>query len=198
MIGGAGLDVTHPEPLPDDHPLWTLPNCIITPHIGAHARDGRAAAGRAHHDERASVRAEEVTARARSIPTSGIDHGRARPAAAAARQANARPASTEFADAPDHVRKVLRAFVVDGRLQSVPVAAAKRMIVLDWLAQEFEPGITYSEKMVNLILGKRHADTAALRRYLVDDGFLDRADGRIGERAVRSIRDPLRGVRCQP
>jgi phosphoglycerate dehydrogenase-like enzyme len=35
VIGGAGLDVTHPEPLPDDHPLWTLPNCIITPHIGA-------------------------------------------------------------------------------------------------------------------------------------------------------------------
>lgn len=34
VIGGAGLDVTEPEPLPDDHPLWTLPNCIITPHVG--------------------------------------------------------------------------------------------------------------------------------------------------------------------
>ena len=33
-IGGAGLDVTDPEPLPDDHPLWTLPNCLITPHVG--------------------------------------------------------------------------------------------------------------------------------------------------------------------
>lgn len=31
-IGGAGLDVTDPEPLPDGHPLWTLPNVIITPH----------------------------------------------------------------------------------------------------------------------------------------------------------------------
>ncbi len=31
-IGGAALDVTDPEPLPDGHPLWTLPNCIITPH----------------------------------------------------------------------------------------------------------------------------------------------------------------------
>jgi hypothetical protein len=31
--------------------------------------------------------------------------------------------------------------------------------------------------MVNLILGKRHADTAALRRYLVDEGLLDRAGG---------------------
>lgn len=33
-IGGAALDVTDPEPLPDGHPLWSLPNCIITPHVG--------------------------------------------------------------------------------------------------------------------------------------------------------------------
>lgn len=32
VIGGAALDVTDPEPLPDGHPLWDLPNCIITPH----------------------------------------------------------------------------------------------------------------------------------------------------------------------
>ena len=33
-IGGAGLDVTHPEPLPAGHALWDVPNCIITPHVG--------------------------------------------------------------------------------------------------------------------------------------------------------------------
>jgi phosphoglycerate dehydrogenase-like enzyme len=32
-IGGAALDVTDPEPLPDDHPLWALDNCLITPHV---------------------------------------------------------------------------------------------------------------------------------------------------------------------
>jgi phosphoglycerate dehydrogenase-like enzyme len=31
-IGGAALDVTDPEPLPTGHPLWDLPNCLITPH----------------------------------------------------------------------------------------------------------------------------------------------------------------------
>lgn len=40
-IGGAGLDVTDPEPLPDDHPLWSLDNCIITPHIGNTPEMGR-------------------------------------------------------------------------------------------------------------------------------------------------------------
>jgi phosphoglycerate dehydrogenase-like enzyme len=34
VIGGAGLDVTDPEPLPDGHPLWSAPNCIVTPHVG--------------------------------------------------------------------------------------------------------------------------------------------------------------------
>lgn len=34
IIGGAALDVTDPEPLPEDHPLWSMPNCIITPHVG--------------------------------------------------------------------------------------------------------------------------------------------------------------------
>ena len=32
-IAGAALDVTDPEPLPDDHPLWREPRCLITPHV---------------------------------------------------------------------------------------------------------------------------------------------------------------------
>ncbi len=40
-IAGAGLDVTDPEPLPPEHPLYRLPNCVITPHIGSAARETR-------------------------------------------------------------------------------------------------------------------------------------------------------------
>ena len=73
--------------------------------------------------------------------------------------------------------KVMRAFVVDGRLTSIPTSHSKRLVILDWLAQLFEPGRRYSEQMVNLMLGKHHPDTAALRRYMVDAGFLDREAG---------------------
>lgn len=73
--------------------------------------------------------------------------------------------------------KVFAAFVRDGRITQIPAAHGKRLVLLDWLAQDFEIGRRYSEKMVNLILGKRHADTAAWRRYLVDEGFLSREHG---------------------
>jgi glyoxylate reductase len=45
-IGGAALDVTEPEPLPADHPLVTLPNCIIVPHIASASHATRAAMAR--------------------------------------------------------------------------------------------------------------------------------------------------------
>jgi len=95
----------------------------------------------------------------------------------AAREALARPRTAEHDDLPPEARRVMDAFVVDGRLQQIPTAHAKRLVVLDWLAQSFEPGQRYSEAQVNLILGQRHADTAALRRYLVDEGFLSRDAG---------------------
>jgi hypothetical protein len=71
---------------------------------------------------------------------------------------------------------VLRRFLHDGRLLSIPAARGKRLVVLDHLAGLFEPGRRYPEPEVNELLGRYHPDYAMLRRYLVDDGFLDRAD----------------------
>jgi hypothetical protein len=71
---------------------------------------------------------------------------------------------------------VLRRFVHDGRLLAMPSARAKRLVVLDHLAGLFEPGRRYPESEVNELLGRYHPDYAMLRRYLVDDGFLARAD----------------------
>ena len=62
----------------------------------------------------------------------------------------------------------------DGRLHTMPTKHSKLLVVLDHLAQEFEPGRTYAEAEVNQILAYFHADVAALRRYLVDNGFLTR------------------------
>jgi hypothetical protein len=72
---------------------------------------------------------------------------------------------------------VLRGFLVDGRLVSIPAARGKRMVLLDFLAQRFEPGRVYPERKVNLLLGRVHDDFAALRRYLVDEEFLERRGG---------------------
>lgn len=44
-IGGAGLDTFSPEPPPADSPLWTLPNLVATPHIGANTHDAKARMG---------------------------------------------------------------------------------------------------------------------------------------------------------
>ena len=101
----------------------------------------------------------------------------ARTAAAEARAADAAAEQADFGAVSRDAAKVLRTFVRDGRITQIPSAQGKRLVLLDWLAQDFEIGRRYTEAMVNLIIGKRHADTAAWRRYLVDHGFMDREDG---------------------
>lgn len=73
--------------------------------------------------------------------------------------------------------KVLRAFLRDGRLTSIPAVHSKRLVVLDYLARQFEPGEAYPEKVVNERLAAFHPDYAALRRYMVEDEFLHRREG---------------------
>jgi hypothetical protein len=64
----------------------------------------------------------------------------------------------------------------DGKLTTIPTKLSKLTVVLDHLAQEFEPGQTYPEAQVNETLRQFHPDYAALRRYLVENGFMTRED----------------------
>jgi hypothetical protein len=71
---------------------------------------------------------------------------------------------------------VVGRFLRGDRNVQIPAARGKRLAVLDHLAGLFEPGRRYPEREVNEILRAWHPDYALLRRYLVDEGFLDRAD----------------------
>ena len=71
----------------------------------------------------------------------------------------------------------LRAFTGHGRIEALPARQARRHLLLDKIAQAFEPGVRYSERRGSLFLGALHADYAALRRQLVDEEFLSRSDG---------------------
>ena len=72
---------------------------------------------------------------------------------------------------------VLRAFTRDGRITSIPVQRGRRRLLLEHVAGSFEPGLRYPEREVNAILRAWYPDHATLRRYLVDELLLDRADG---------------------
>jgi len=74
--------------------------------------------------------------------------------------------------------RVLRAFVSDGRLTSIPAQEKKRVVVLRYLAETvFEPDREYAEKEVNQRLAVLNEDVASLRRYLVDLHFMERFRG---------------------
>lgn len=90
--------------------------------------------------------------------------------------ANSRPQThLEDFDGEAFDRKVLKDFITpDGRLKSIPNQEKKRLVILHHLVQTFQPGERYTEKQVNDLLRKYHEDTAALRRYMVDNKLLAR------------------------
>ncbi|MBN1136966.1 MAG: metalloregulator ArsR/SmtB family transcription factor [Anaerolineae bacterium] len=73
--------------------------------------------------------------------------------------------------------KVLATFLHQGRLIGIPAQHKKRQIVLEKLAQEFEPDRTYTEREVNQILVDFHDDVATLRRDLIGYGLMQRDSG---------------------
>jgi predicted transcriptional regulator len=79
-------------------------------------------------------------------------------------------------DAYDH--KVLADYTrPDGSLKTIPAQRKKLEAVLRYMVKAFEPGKKYSEKQVNLILSRFHADTASLRRELVGVHLMAREGG---------------------
>ena len=57
-----------------------------------------------------------------------------------------------MAEDPPEVTEILRRFLKDGQLGAIPAKAAKRRVILDHLAQMFEPGHRYPEAEVNALL----------------------------------------------
>ncbi|MBN1135246.1 MAG: metalloregulator ArsR/SmtB family transcription factor [Anaerolineae bacterium] len=80
-------------------------------------------------------------------------------------------------------QKVLATFLRHGRLTGIPAQLKKREILFQKLAEEFEPGRTYSEREVNQVLVEFHDDVATLRRGLIEHMMMKR-DGGIYWRAA--------------
>lgn len=79
-------------------------------------------------------------------------------------------------------RKVLKNFLEgdyltnehDVRLKDIPASRKKRLVILKWLAEQFEVGVNYPESTVNNILKRYHPDCATLRRELIGYQLMQR------------------------
>ncbi len=94
---------------------------------------------------------------------------------AAARDRPAR--QRDMPDATAEQQRVLRNFVEGGRLTRLPARHGQRRVILEYAARRFDTGRQYAEAEVNELLNALHDDHAALRRYLVDEGLLERSEG---------------------
>ena len=74
-------------------------------------------------------------------------------------------------------KKVLETFFRHGRLVQIPSQMKKRIIVLEKIAESFEPEREYPEKEVNHILLDYHDDVASLRRGLIEHHLMSREKG---------------------
>jgi hypothetical protein len=128
-------------------------------------------------DERVVAEARGKLIAAGLIENDGINRDLLR--AVAQELPSAPPAADSVIDGPwtTEEAEVLRRFFTGGRLDSIPTNLTKRRVILERLAQEFEPGLRYEEADVNFRLQLFYADYAALRRYLVDEGMMSRAEG---------------------
>lgn len=73
--------------------------------------------------------------------------------------------------------KVVRDFFDGERLKEIPAQRKRRVIVLQYLMERFDPGRTYKESEINALLKPAHEDVATLRRELIDYGYMERDRG---------------------
>lgn len=71
-------------------------------------------------------------------------------------------------------QKVIDAFFDYGKLKSIPAQRKKKRIVLEEIAKVFQPGRTYTEKEVNLLIADFHDDFCTIRRDLISEGLMER------------------------
>ncbi len=91
--------------------------------------------------------------------------------------AQSRPPAPEY-EGDEFTVKTLRAYLSrDGTLKTIPTQHKKLMVILEHRVKDFQPEQQYPEARVNEMLRKYNEDTAALRRYMVDNGLLKRDKG---------------------
>ena len=91
--------------------------------------------------------------------------------------AQARPPALDY-EGDEFEVKTLRAYISrDGTVKTIPNQHKKLMVILNHLVKDFKPGVQYPESQVNQMLRRYHDDTAALRRYMVDNKLLAREKG---------------------
>jgi len=73
--------------------------------------------------------------------------------------------------------KVIKTFIRRGRLTRLPAQLKKQQVVLEFIAESFEPDQVYTEREVNIILLDFHDDVAALRRGLISNKLMTRDKG---------------------
>lgn len=71
-------------------------------------------------------------------------------------------------------RKVIEAFMEYGKLKSIPAQRKKKRIILELIAEKFEPGRHYTEREVNIIIADFNDDFCTLRRDMISEGILKR------------------------
>ena len=74
-------------------------------------------------------------------------------------------------------RKILQNFLEGERLKTIPASRKKRLVILRWLASQFDETVRYPEKEINEIIKRHHPDSATIRREFIIHKFMERQDG---------------------